>query len=57
MWIFSPIGHELTTVSPIAMPSKYQIACNEIIPLSPLMSTERAASQVPITDAYSDENH
>ncbi len=49
--------HGSTTVSPVAMPSKSQIACVNIIPFSPLMSTERAASQMPITDAYSNENH
>lgn len=43
--------------SPIAMPSKFQIACVNIIPLSPLMPTGRAASQIPITDAYNNKNH
>ena len=49
--------HESTTESSIAMSSKSQTACVNIVPLSPLMSTERAASQIPITDAYSNEKH
>ncbi len=53
----SALQHESTTVSSIVMSFKSQIACVNIIPFSSLMSTERAASQMPITDAYSDENH
>ncbi len=49
--------HESTTVSSVVMSFKSQIACVNIISFSSLMSTERAASQMPITDAYSNENH
>ncbi len=49
--------HESTTVSSVAMSFKSQIACVNIISFSSLMSTERAASQMSITDAYSNENH
>lgn len=49
--------HDSTTVSSIVMSFKSQIACVNIIFFSSLMSTERAASQMLITDVYSDENH
>ena len=44
-------------VSSSVITSKSQIACVNIIPFSPLMSIGRAASQMPITDACSNETH
>ena len=49
--------HESIMVSSRATPSKSQTAYVNIVPLSPLMATGRAASQIPITDAYSNESH
>lgn len=53
----SALQHESITVSSIVVSFKSQIACINIISFSSLMSTERAASQMFITDAYSNENH